>query len=206
MFFPAVSFFTVVLNSGVTHKFFSRMIELAYFTQEDFDLLIQWITDEAVLQNWTGSLFSFPLTHKKLEWYIRDANDIQQSDVFIYKAVDTERGATVGHISLGSISKKNRSARISRVLVGNTAERGRGYCTGMIQALLRIGFKDLQLHRISLGVYTTNTSAIRCYERCGFVTEGISRDVLRYGDEYWSLMEMSILEDEWRQMAQRMAA
>jgi RimJ/RimL family protein N-acetyltransferase len=104
----------------------------------------------------------------------------------------------VGHVSLGSISRKNRSARISRVLVGDTAQKGRGLCTAMIKALLRIGFEELKLHRISLGVYDFNHGAIRCYEKCGFVREGVQRDIMRYEDHYWSLLEMSILEDEWR--------
>jgi RimJ/RimL family protein N-acetyltransferase len=76
----------------------------------------------------------------------------------------------------------------------------------MIQEVLRIGFEELKLHRIELGVYSTNESAIRCYERCGFVKEGLSRDVLKYNNEYWSLMEMSILEDEWRQIYRQKAA
>ena len=182
------------------------MIKLEYFTKDDFALLIKWVDSESVLQNWTGSLFSFPLTHEKLAWYIRDANDISNPDVFIYKAVDTGNGKTIGHISLGSISMKNRSARISRVLVGDTCTRGKGYCSAMVQEVLRIGFDELGLHRISLGVYANNTSAIRCYERCGFVKEGVHRDVLKYGDAYWSLVEMSILEHEWKQIHLRKAA
>ena len=182
------------------------MIRLEYFTKDDFDLLIEWINTEEVLQNWTGSMFSFPLNHEKLEWYLKDSNDIQESDVLIYKAVDTTNGKTVGHISLGSISRKNNSARISRVLVGNTCERGKGYCKGMIQAILRIGFEELKLHRIELGVYSTNTAAIRCYESCGLVKEGEFRDILKHGDEYWSMTEMSILEDEWRQLYLNKAA
>ena len=161
---------------------------------------------EEILQNWTGSMFSFPLNHEKLDWYLKDANDIMTSDVLIYKAVDTGNGKTVGHISLGSISRKNNSARISRVLVGNANSRGKGYCKGMIQAILRIGFEDLKLHRIELGVYSTNAAAIRCYESCGMVKEGEFRDVLKQGNEYWSLIEMSILEDEWRQLYLRRAA
>jgi RimJ/RimL family protein N-acetyltransferase len=182
------------------------MIKLEYFTRDDFDLLIKWISDDRALQNWTGSMFSFPLTYEKLEWYLTDANDPKTSDVFIYKVIDTDNGKTVGHISLGSISEKNRSARISRVLVGDTCERGKGYCSAMIQEVIRIGFEDLKLHRIALGVYATNYSAIRCYERCGFVKEGISRDVLKYGNEYWSLVEMSILEEEWRHLYMQRAA
>jgi RimJ/RimL family protein N-acetyltransferase len=76
----------------------------------------------------------------------------------------------------------------------------------MIREVLRIGFQDLKLHRIALGVYSTNTGAIKCYERCGFIQEGISRDILKYGEEYWSLVEMSILEDEWRRMYLKTAA
>jgi RimJ/RimL family protein N-acetyltransferase len=182
------------------------MIKLEYFTKDDFDLLIRWIYSEQVLQYWTGSMFSFPLTREKLDWYIDGANNKDTSDVFIYKAVDEATGKTVGHISLGSISKKNGSARISRVLVGNTCERGKGYCSAMIAEVLRIGFEEMRLHRIALGVYTSNTGAIRCYERCGFVKEGVSRDVLKYGDDYWSLLEMSILEEEWRRNRLRKVA
>jgi RimJ/RimL family protein N-acetyltransferase len=177
------------------------MIKLEYFGREDFKQLIQWMNNEHLITNWAGSLFKFPLTEDSLDWYIEDTNDMEESDAFIYKAVSTTTGETVGHISLGSVSQKNKSARISRVLIGNTSERGKGYCTGMIKGVLKIGFEDLRLHRISLGVYDFNTSAIRCYEKCGFVKEGLMRDVLKYdSDTYWSLYEMSILEDEWRKL------
>lgn len=174
------------------------MIRLEYFTEADFDQLIEWIHNEHLLTNWSGSLFRFPLTRESLAWYLEDTNDLENSDALIYKVVDTQSGKAVGHVSLGSISRKNRSARISRVLVGDPQQKGRGLCTAMIRALLRIGFEELQLHRISLGVYDFNHGAIRCYEKCGFVREGVQRDILRFDDHYWSLLEMSILEDEWR--------
>ncbi|TCZ74091.1 GNAT family N-acetyltransferase [Flaviaesturariibacter aridisoli] len=174
------------------------MIRLEYFTPDDFEQLIGWIHNEHLLTNWSGSLFRFPLTRQSLEWYLEDTNDPATSDALIYKVVDTVSQKTVGHVSLGGISRKNRSARISRVLVGDTHQKGRGLCTAMIKELLRIGFGDLKLHRISLGVYDFNHGAIRCYEKSGFVREGVQRDILRYDDHYWSLLEMSILEDEWR--------
>jgi RimJ/RimL family protein N-acetyltransferase len=174
------------------------MIRLEYFTPADFKQLIQWIDNEQLLKEWSGSLFSFPLTEDSLAWYIEGANDLTDPDAFIYKAIDTETGETVGHISLGSFSETNKAARITRVLIGNTAARGRGYCQGMIKAVLRIGFEELGLHRISLGVYDFNEAAIGCYKKAGLKTEGIMRDVVRYKDGYWSLVEMAVLEDEWR--------
>jgi RimJ/RimL family protein N-acetyltransferase len=40
-------------------------------------------------------------------------------------------------------------------------------------------------------------SAIVCYEKVGFKKEGLLRDSRKNGDEYWSLWEMSILENEF---------
>ncbi|RYU82829.1 GNAT family N-acetyltransferase [Hymenobacter persicinus] len=174
------------------------MIRLEYFTPADFSQLITWVKDEHLLMNWSGSMFSFPLTPDSLAWYIEDTNDLQTSDAFIYKAVDTQTGATVGHISLGGLSRKNSSARISRVLVGDTQARGRGIGQAMVTQVLKIGFEQLGLHRIELGVYSFNEAAIRCYQKSGLQVEGTSRDILKYEGAYWSLVEMSMLRPEWQ--------
>ena len=172
------------------------MIRLEYFTPKDFTQLIAWISDETILMNWSGALFSFPLTQQSMEWYVEDVNDIKTSEAFIYKAVDTDTGKTVGHISLGGISKKNKAGRISRVLVAPEYQ-GKGYCRQMVSAILKIGFEELQLHRICLGVYDFNTAAISCYQKAGMVIEGTNRDCLLFKGKWWSLVEMSMLEEEW---------
>lgn len=133
-----------------------------------------------------------------MDWYISNTNDLATSDAFVYKVVEVESGEIVGHVSLGGISRKNRSARISRVLIGSGPHKGKGYCKDMIKAILKVGFEELNLHRISLGVYDFNTAAIKCYKSSGFSVDGISRDVLLQKGEWWSLVEMSILEHEWK--------
>jgi RimJ/RimL family protein N-acetyltransferase len=172
------------------------MIQLEYFNSNDFTQLIDWIPDEEALMNWSGALFSFPLTKKSLEWYTEDVNDLKNSDAFIYKAVEMATGGVVGHISLGGISKKNRSGRISRVLV-DPAAQGKGYCCQMVQAVMKIGFEQLQLHRICLGAYDFNKAAIGCYQKAGLSIEGTNRDCLLFKGQWWSLVEMSMLESEW---------
>jgi RimJ/RimL family protein N-acetyltransferase len=171
------------------------MVTLQYFGKDDFKELFEWLNTEELLMNWSGSLFSYPLSQEGLEWYIEDVNDLKRSDAFIYKAVD-ENGKTVGHISLGGISRKNRSGRISRVLVAPD-EQGKGYCCDMVTAVLKTGFEELKLHRIELGVYDFNKAALRCYEKAGLLIEGTSRESLNFKGQWWSLVEMSILEDEW---------
>lgn len=174
------------------------MIKLEPFVQSDFQQLIDWVDSEELLIQWCGSLFSFPLTMRSLAWYIRDTNVINESDAFVYKAVDVETGNVVGHISLGGLSWKNRSSRISRVLVGKEDRHRKGIGQQMTKAALKIGFEELGLHRISLGVYSNNKPALNTYVKCGFNIEGVSRDILWYNNEYLSMVEMAILEDEWR--------
>jgi RimJ/RimL family protein N-acetyltransferase len=67
----------------------------------------------------------------------------------------------------------------------------------MIEEILKIAFGKLNLHRVSLGVFDFNQSAIACYEKSGFIKEGLLRDSRKIENEYWSLWEMSILENEW---------
>ncbi len=46
----------------------------------------------------------------------------------------------------------------------------------MMKAVLHIAFDELKLHRVTLGVYDFNISAISCYEKIGFVKEGLLRE------------------------------
>jgi RimJ/RimL family protein N-acetyltransferase len=173
------------------------MIILKPFERSDFQQLINWIDTEELLIKWSGSLFSFPLTVESMEWYIQDTNVAGVSDAFVFKAVEVETGSVVGHISLGGLSWKNRSSRISRVLVSPDAMQ-KGFCQQMTLAVLKIGFEELGLHRIGLGVYENNKAALNCYLKSGFNIEGVSRDILWYKNEFLSMVEMAILEDEWR--------
>lgn len=173
------------------------MIQLEPFGPDDFQQLINWIDTEELLIKWSGSLFSFPLTVESMQWYLRDTNVPGESDAFVFKAVETETGEVVGHISLGGISWKNRSSRISRVLVSQAATQ-KGVCQQMTKAVLKIGFEELGLHRIGLGVYENNKSALNCYLKSGLNIEGVARDILWYNGAFLSMVEMAILEDEWR--------
>ena len=195
---PPGGYFAAPFALLLPEIFAAPMITLEPFTAADFPQLLAWVNDERLLKEWSGSMFAYPLTAAGLAWYIEGANDSLDPDVFIYKAVDAKTGAAVGHISLGGISARDRAGRITRVLVGHTSERRRGICQGMVRALLRIGFEELGLHRISLGVYDFNLAARQCYLKCGFRQEGLLRDVVRHEGGYWSLVEMGILEDEWR--------
>ncbi|MBE7106029.1 GNAT family N-acetyltransferase [Bacillus cereus] len=167
------------------------MIKLEKFTRSDFKQLINWIDSEEFLIQWSGNAFTYPLNEQQLDEYTESANTLA------FKVIDEETETVIGHISLGQIDNINKSARIGQVLVGDTKMRGRSIGKHMMKAVPHIAFEELKLHRVTLGVYDFNTSAISCYEKIGFVKEGLLRDARKVGDTYWNLWEMSMLEYEW---------
>ena len=172
------------------------MIKLNPFKRSDFKQLIDWVDSEEFLIQWSGNAFTYPLNERQLEKYIESANTLA------FKVIDEETKVVIGHISLGKIDNINKSARIGKVLVGNTKMRGRSIGKHMMKAVLYIAFEELKLHRVTLGVYDFNTSAISCYGKIGFVKEGLLRDSKKVGVMYWNLWEMSILEYEWNNKKQ----
>ncbi|MGE7855390.1 GNAT family N-acetyltransferase [Bacillus sp. NPDC094064] len=167
------------------------VIKLEPIKRSDFKQLISWIHSEEFLIQWSGNAFIYPLDEQQLEKYTESANTIA------FKVIDEETLNVIGHISLGQIDNINKSARIGKVLVGDTKMRGRSIGKHMMKAVLYIAFEELKLHRVTLGVYDFNTTAISCYEKIGFVKEGLLRESKKVGDTYWNLWEMSMLEYEW---------
>ena len=173
------------------------MLKLETFSEADFHQLINWIPDSSFALQWGGPAFTYPLTVEQLEYYLKDANTVNATK-YIFKAVNESTNEVIGHISLGNVDRINESARIGKVLIGQSESRGNGYGTQLMLAALTFAFEELKLHKVTLGVFDFNTSAIKCYEKVGFKKEGLLRDARKNGDEYWNLIEMGILENEWK--------
>ncbi len=163
------------------------MIKLEKFEKEDYNQLINWINSEEAMIQFSGPAFRYPITHAQLDEHRKHANRL------VYKVVDSTRGDVIGHAELNNIDSNNNSARICRILVGDSINRNRGYGKAIIHALINVGFHILKLHRIDLGVYDFNHPAIKCYRDCGFEIEGLLRENMRVGNAYWSTYNMSII-------------
>jgi RimJ/RimL family protein N-acetyltransferase len=106
-------------------------------------------------------------------------------------------GEMVGEVRLDGLNLQDRRARLA---IGLFHDRhlGRGIGRKAINLVLYEAFESLGLHRVDLRVLAYNQRAIRCYEACGFVREGIERDSARVGDDWHDDWIMAILEEEYR--------
>ncbi len=77
---------------------------------------------------------------------------------------------------------------------------GHGFGTDAMRVMLRFAFNELNLWRVTLGVYAYNPRAIRSYEKAGFRREGLIRGDCRRDGQQWDTVFMGVLRDEWLAM------
>ncbi|MEK4237601.1 GNAT family N-acetyltransferase [Paenibacillus sp. FSL H7-0714] len=187
----------VNLYEHFTENFDEDAVILRYFSEADFEFLKRCSNTAEFLKQWAGSTIAFPLDDEQLNNYLAGANHPAESDRLIYCAVHVASQKVVGHISISTIDRINRSARIEGVVVDPKCHR-RGIGSRMINGILRIGFDGLGLYRLSLGVYDFNIVALKTCESVGFKREGIQREAALFGERYVDCIEMSMLDREWR--------
>lgn len=172
------------------------LIKLEKFNFTDIPKLISWIPDKEFLMQWGGPGYSITLLEEQLSKEI-EMMSVENPHNLMFSVKLISNNELVGHIQLLGIDRTNMSARIGRVLVGEETYRNKGIGRQMIDAVLEVAFDSLNLHRVDLGVFDFNKSAIACYEKAGFITEGRFRDCRKIGEQYWSLLNMSILRNEY---------
>lgn len=101
----------------------------------------------------------------------------------------------IGCVSLGQFEDEHADLGIT---LGEPDCWGQGYGSEATALVLDHAFDGLGLHRVALGVFATNPRAIACYERLGFVREGVLREAARWGDGWTDELRMAILDREWR--------
>ncbi|MFC4529449.1 GNAT family N-acetyltransferase [Sphaerisporangium dianthi] len=170
------------------------VIELRDFAPSDVPSLISWIDGPEALVMWSGSSgFVWPLDESQIRRYA----DKVGPKLRVWTAVDkTDPDRPIAHASL-MVDAPGWSARLGRVVVAPDA-RGRGIGETLVRAAQRVAFDEIGVHRLSLGVFAQNVTAVRLYERLGFVREGTLREVAAVGGTWWSSFEMAILDHEWR--------
>lgn len=172
-----------------------RMLQLQQFTPQDFTTLISWIDSELFMFQWGGPAFTYPLTIEQLLQYSEHAN-YDGASTYIFKAVDSVTEQVVGHVSIGRINYNERCGRIGKVLIAEPF-RGRGYGKALIEETVRYAFSELQLQKVTLGVFDFNEAAIACYEKVGFLQERYIQNARKFGEDYWHLREMSLYKSSY---------
>lgn len=81
--------------------------------------------------------------------------------------------------------------------IGDPASRGKGYGPDATRVLLKYAFLELNLNCVGLEVMAYNAQAIASYRKVGFQEDGRVRAYVYRDGNYYDMLYMSMLRDEW---------
>jgi RimJ/RimL family protein N-acetyltransferase len=113
-------------------------------------------------------------------------------------SIRTVEGEYIGNIELSGVDQRCRKGEIG-LIIGEKSYWNRGYGEEAIRLILGFAFHEMGLHRVSATVIQHNERALACFRKCGFREEGRQREAFLSRGRYWDLVQMGILEDEFRE-------
>jgi RimJ/RimL family protein N-acetyltransferase len=134
-------------------------------------------------------------------WLEKELEKETSSETFF--AIRTlEDDRLIGFIALMAIEWNHGDAWVA-IGLGERMDWGKGYGTDAMRLVLQYAFTELNLYRVSLGLFDYNSRAQRSYEKVGFLLEGRQRQLTQREGQRWDMLIMGILQPDW-QAAQRL--
>jgi RimJ/RimL family protein N-acetyltransferase len=119
-----------------------------------------------------------------------------RSDALFLAIVLKNGDRHVGNVKLEPINWTHSSAVLG-IMIGAADARGKGIGTEAVRLVLACAFREMKLHRVTLGVTADNEPGIRCYLKVGFKEEGRWREAIRRGNGFVDHVWMGILDREF---------
>ncbi len=179
--------------------FESSRVRLRKMTKEDADLYHTWRNDMEVMHSTNPSLDVYPVetTREFVDQVILGSQSAK-----CYIMMEKRNKTPIGIISLIHIDYINRNAECI-IDIGEKEYWGKGYGSEGLKLLMDYAFYEMNLHRVSLKVFSFNDRAIHLYKKMGFQEEGNSRESLFRDGKWFDIIHMGILQNEYFELQKR---
>ena len=163
------------------------MINIRETEEKDIELIMLCLKDksEDFLKQCGygyGRFFTFPLTLEQIISFQKS-----RSDGSLFFTI-LNNNVIIGSVEL-IIYRSEERCTIARFLLYDEY-RFKGYGTHSLMLLTEYAFNELNLKKISLGVFDFNESALKCYKKVGFVET--SRVII----ENWIRIDMEMIKEQ----------
>jgi RimJ/RimL family protein N-acetyltransferase len=175
----------------------SKCLRLSVLDDAQMKEIYPWFNDYAIQANtlnsgskvrpWTFDEFKKDLEDNQNRYavYAKGGKDVLQCQ-------EPDRLIGVGVISLYELT---HLCTLFTYLKAD--ERGKGYGTELSQLLTDLSFLECNAHKVHTCIYSWNVASYKRYEKLGFHLEGVLRDEVFRGGQYWDVCYYGLLREEW---------
>jgi RimJ/RimL family protein N-acetyltransferase len=167
-------------------------VALGPLRRELIPLYQRWVNDFSAMQRISSVVRPWTLEQEG-EWFERQSMSATSVSFTIY---ERSSNLPIGTTELHDLDVRNRTGEFG-ILIGEAAQRGKGYGTETAHLMLDYGFTALGLHNIMLQVFAFNIPALRAYEKAGFREIGRRREARPMAGKRWDLILMDCLSTEF---------
>ena len=172
--------------------FVGKLVRLAAPVTGDHEIMAKWMNNS----EYARMIDDDPAMPRNADYFAEaDKKDKERHDKFSFRVRTLADDRLIGFVELG-VWWSNHMTWLGAG-IGEPDYWGRGYGTDAIRLGVNYAFRELGLNKISLGVFSYNTRAVRAYEKVGFSHEGSSRAVLYRDGQRFDELHMGLLRSEW---------
>ena len=156
-----------------------KLTRLRALEREDLNDSWGFVNDYETVKGMSSGIL-FPCSREdEIRWL--DQQTSYTRGEYQFAIEELANGSLIGRCGLLRVDWKNRLGELG-IMIGIKEYRGHGYGTDAMNLLCDFAFNEMNLHKLKLSVFDFNKGAIRCYEKCGFVTEGVlQKEIFRAG-------------------------
>lgn len=168
-----------------------QKVRLRPAEEDDLPLFVEWLADQEVTR-WLAAIGEPPTLEDEYEWW----HDKRSDPDSILWAIETMDGRLVGTTELRLTLRAERAEL--GIAIHDKTWWNRGLGTETVRLVVDYAFEELNLNRVELTTDEENARAIRCYEKVGFVREGLLRQHRLVDGRFGNTVVMAILRADWQ--------
>lgn len=185
--------------------FIGKLVRLSAFDPEEMSkAFTRWYLNSEYFRLLNSSPHRMKSAKSTIKWMEEEVSEMSLESYY-FSIRTLEDSKLIGEIGLDVVNWPGRDAFVG-LGIGETEYWNKGYGTDVMNVLLRFAFTEINLRRVSLGVFEYNPRAIRSYEKVGFRHEGRLRRLLNREGRRWDNLFMGILREEWLELNAPVAA
>ncbi|MGI0056051.1 MAG: GNAT family N-acetyltransferase [Nitrosarchaeum sp.] len=140
---------------------------------------VEWLKDEEVIQ-----FLELRFTKHTKDTVKEFVRNIQNDSNFLFLAIiRNDSKKHIGNIKLGPIDWIHQHGDIG-ILIGDKDSLRKGYASDAIKTLTDFVFDELNLHKITAGIYEENIGSLKAFLKSGFEIEGLRKEQFRFNGKY----------------------